>query len=57
LGAAVGKRLGNPGDRLGADGVVLGKPSGRLGEVTNAFRIDDPDFNAGRAQRFRQRRS
>src|SRR5208337_830457 len=53
LGVGVGKRLGEPGDRLGVDRIVLGQPSGRLGEMTNPFRIDDPDFDAGRAQGLR----
>ena len=44
LSLAVGKRLGEPGDRVGVDRIVLGQPSGRLGEVANPFRIDDPDF-------------
>jgi hypothetical protein len=53
LGAAVGKRLGELGDRLGVDRIVLVEPPGGFGEVPDPFRIDDPDFNAGRAQRFR----
>jgi hypothetical protein len=53
LGLAVGKRLGEPGDRVGVDRIVLGQPSGRFGEVANPFRVHDPDFDTGRAQRFR----
>ena len=30
-----GKRLSEPGDRLGVDPIVLGNPSGRLGEMTD----------------------
>ena len=53
LSLAVGKRLGEPGDRVGVDRIVLGQPSGRLGEVANPFRIDDPDFDASGAQSIR----
>ena len=34
LGVGVGKRLGEPGDRIGVDRIVLGQPSGRFGEMT-----------------------
>ena len=37
LGLAVGKRLGEPGDRLGVDRIVLGQPSGRFGKMANRF--------------------
>ncbi len=49
LGLAIGERLGEPGDRLGVDRVVLGQPPGRLGKATNLFRIDDKDLEAGAA--------
>jgi len=38
LGVGVGKRLGEPGDRISVDRIVLGQPSGRFGEMTNPFR-------------------
>ena len=41
LGLAVGERLGEPGDRLGIDWIVLGQPPGRLGKAANLSRIDD----------------
>jgi len=53
LGLAVGECLGEPGDRLGIDWIVLGQPPGRLGKAANLSRIDDQDLEAGRAQRFR----
>ena len=48
-----GKRLGEPGDRLGVDRIVLGQPPGRFGKAANPLRIDDEDLDAGRAQGFR----
>ena len=53
LGAVVGKGLGEPGDRLGVDRIVLGQPAGRLGEMADPLRIDDPNREPGRAQGFR----
>jgi hypothetical protein len=54
LGLAVAKRLGEPGDRLGVDRIVLGQPSGRFGKAANPFRIDDEDLDADRAKGFRR---
>ncbi len=48
-----GKGFGEPSDRVGVDRVVLGKPSGRLGEMANAFRIDDMHLDASRPQGLR----
>ncbi len=53
LGLAVGKRLGEPGDRVGVDRIVLGQPARCFGEMANPFRIDDPDFYASGAQGLR----
>ncbi len=49
LGAVVGKGLGEPGDRLGVDRIVLGQPAGRLGEMADPLRIDDPNRARPRA--------
>ena len=53
LGRGVRKGLGEPGDRLGVDWIVLGQPPGCFGEMADAFGIDDPDREAGRPQGFR----
>ena len=53
LRLAVGKRLGEPGDRLGVDRIVLGQPPGRFGKAANSLRIDDQDRDADRAHGFR----
>ena len=53
LDAVVGKGLGEPGDRLGVDRIVLGQPPGRLGEMANPLGIDDANLEPGRAQGFR----
>jgi len=41
------ERLGEPGDHLSIDGVILGKPPGRLSEAANPLRIDDPNLDPG----------
>src|SRR5271166_3791988 len=53
LALASGKRLGEPGDRISVDRIVLGQPPGRFGKAANPLRIDDEDLDAGRAQGFR----
>jgi len=44
--------LGEPGDHLGIDRVILGEPPGRLSEAANPLRIDDPDLDPGSTQRL-----
>src|SRR6185437_6934271 len=44
--------LGEPGNHLSIDRVVLGQPSSRSSEATNSLRIDDPDFDPGVTQRL-----
>ena len=53
LSAGDGKRLCKPGDRLGVDPIVLGEPSGRLGEIADPLRIDNDDVDPGGPQDFR----
>ena len=53
VGAAIGKSIAEPGDRLGVDRIVLRQPPRRLGEMANPFRVDDENLEPGRAQRFR----
>jgi transposase len=42
LAASFVEDLGEPGNHLSIDRVILGVPSGRLSEATNPLRIDDP---------------
>ena len=46
------KRLGEPGNRVRVDRIVLGQAAGRAGEVAHSLRINDPHFEAGLAQRL-----
>src|SRR5215475_15443385 len=48
----VSESLGEPGDHRRIDRIVLGEPPGRSGEVAHPLRVDDPDFDAGLAQRL-----
>src|SRR5580693_7757341 len=42
LARRLAERLGKPGDHLSIDRITLGKPSGRLSEVTNPLWVHDP---------------
>ena len=44
LAASFVEGLGEPGNHLGIDRVILGEPSGRLSEAANSLRIDDPNL-------------
>jgi hypothetical protein len=52
LARCFGEGLGEPGDHLRIDRIVLGEASGRAGEAAHPLRVDDPDFDAGLAQRL-----
>ena len=45
LAASFVEGLGEPGNHLSIDRVVLGEPSGRLSEAANSLRIDDPNLD------------
>src|ERR1700748_1997961 len=50
LARRLAERLGKPGDHLSIDRIILGKPSGRLSEVTNPLWVHDPYLDAGIVQ-------
>ena len=52
LARRLDKGLGEPGDHLRIDRIVLGEPPGRSGEAAHPLRVDDADLDAGLAQRL-----
>src|SRR6185437_2869627 len=52
LARRLDKGLGEPGDHLRIDRIVLGEPPGRAGEAAHLLRVDDADLEAGLAQRL-----
>lgn len=47
LARRIFKRLGEPGDHLCIDDIVLGEPPRGSGEVAHSLWIDDPHLEAG----------
>ena len=47
LAPSFGEGLGEPGNHLGIDRIILGEPPGRLRKAANPLRIDDPNLDVG----------